>query len=90
MKRVHLLIKGRVQMVGFRYFTKRKAQSLNLNGWVKNLSNGDVEAVVEGEKSAIAGLIEFCHKGPLFAKVTNVKATEEPYQKEFKEFEIRY
>ena len=53
MKRFHLLIKGRVQMVGFRYFTRKKAQELGVNGWIKNLPDGDVEAVIEGEDSAV-------------------------------------
>jgi len=90
MKRFHLLIKGRVQMVGFRYFTRKKAQELGVNGWIKNLPDGDVEAVIEGEDSAVEQLIKYCKRGPLFADVTNIEIQERRYSKEFKQFEIHY
>lgn len=90
MKRIHLLIHGRVQMVGFRYSTARKAQQLGVKGWIKNLPSGEVEAVLEGEDFAVTQLIEFCKKGPLFAHVSNLEIKEEPYKREFKQFEIRY
>ena len=93
MKRFHLLIKGRVQMVGFRYFTRKKAQELGVNGWIKNLPDGDVEAVIGGEDSAVEQLIEYCKRGPLFADVTKIELQERSYSKEFKQFkqfEIHY
>ena len=57
-------IKGKVQGVGYRYFVYRKAQVLGLKGWVRNLSNGAVEAVFEGDEPSVARLLEACGEGP--------------------------
>ena len=89
MKRLHLLIHGRVQGINFRYYTRKKAVGLGLTGWVKNV-NDDVEVVAEGSEEKLKELIEFCQKGPLLAKVRDVKVKWEEYKREFKEFEIRY
>jgi acylphosphatase len=74
------LISGRVQGVSFRAYTKFEAQKLGLTGWVRNLSNGDVEALACGEASAVDRLQEWLHRGPPLAKVLHVQseATEEP------------
>ena len=90
MLRVHLFISGRVQMVGFRYSTRRKAQQLNITGWVKNLTDGQVEAVFEGENQAVHSLMEWCKEGPLLANVQKVEIKEEKYTGEFTTFDIRY
>ena len=71
-KRLHLIIHGRVQMVAFRYSTRRKANSLGITGWVRNNSDGTVEAIFEGEEDKLKEILEYCHKGPMLAKVTNL------------------
>lgn len=75
MKPVHyqIKIKGEVQGVGFRYFTRFKAQELGLFGFVTNESNGGVCIEVEGPQSAIDQFIEWCHEGPPSAEVQSVK-----------------
>ena len=72
MHRVHLVIQGRVQGVGFRYFVLRRAEALGLTGWVQNLANGDVEAEVEGPEDALRSLIERVREGPPAAHVERV------------------
>lgn len=90
MRRTHLYILGKVQGVGFRYETERKALSLGLKGWVKNLASGGVETAAEGEDDAIDKFIEYCHQGPYGAVVREVKIEEEKYEGEFKDFEIKF
>ncbi len=88
--RVHIFISGRVQGVLFRAETRRKARKLGLYGFVQNLSDGRVEAVLEGEKEKVEKLIELAKRGPFFAKVESIEIKEEEYQGEFDSFEIRY
>ena len=88
--RAHAFISGEVQGVGFRFHTQIKALNLGLKGWVKNLDNGDVEAVFEGEEDKVKEMIEWCKKGPWLAKVNNVKVEFSDYKCEFEVFEIRY
>jgi len=90
MKRVHVLISGKVQGVFFRANTRRKAMDLNIKGWIKNLSDERVEAVFEGEDSAVKQMIGFCRKGPFGANITKIELKEEKYTGEFTSFEITY
>jgi acylphosphatase len=69
----HVFISGFVQGVGYRQFVKKHAEELGLTGWVKNLPDGRVEAVFQGEKKLIEQLIEFCKKGPFMAEVEDVE-----------------
>ncbi len=69
---LHLLISGRVQGVGYRAWTQRTARKLALNGWVRNLTDGRVEAVVQGHVDAINQLVSDCQSGPPLARVTSV------------------
>jgi acylphosphatase len=70
---MHLIVKGRVQGVGFRDFTFRAAVKIGgLSGWVRNLDNGDVEILVQGLRSKIQELIVFCQQGPALARVDSV------------------
>ena len=85
MRRVHVLIKGKVQGVFFRRNALELAKKLDLKGWMKNVSKG-VEAVFEGEDEKIKDILEFCAIGPEGAKVTSIDVTEETYIGEFKEF----
>jgi len=81
MKRaVKLIISGTVQGVFYRKFVKDKADDLNLNGFVRNIENGKVEAVLEGDSEKIKEMIEECKKGPKFSTVTSVEVKEERFQ----------
>jgi acylphosphatase len=88
--RVHLLISGKVQGVFFRAATKREADSLGVKGWARNLQDGKVEAVFEGEEDVVKMLIDFCKHGPSRAVVSNVDVTREDYKGEFKAFRVEY
>jgi len=88
--RAHLFISGRVQCVLFRDSMKRKASELGVKGFVKNLSNGKVEAVIEGDRENINELVKWSQKGSLLAKVTDVAVNEEKYIGEFNDFVIKY
>jgi acylphosphatase len=87
-KRVRVIVSGRVQGVNFRYATVRKAQSLGLTGWVRNLHDGRVEAVFEGTTESVAAITEWCYSGPSLARVTAVDKREEPHKGEFNDFRI--
>ncbi len=88
--RVYLIISGFVQGVFFRAHTQEKALGLGLKGWVRNRSDGTVEAVFEGEKDKIEGMIGWCRKGPPGARVNDVSIKWEEYKGEFKDFDILY
>jgi len=87
--RAHVYVSGIVQGVFFRQKTKRQAESLGVNGWVRNLPDGTVEAVFEGEEREVRALVEYCRHGPSYAVVTNVDVLWEPYIEEFSGFETR-
>jgi acylphosphatase len=89
MKRAHALIAGKVQGVNFRYYTTEKALQLEVKGWVKNLSDGRVEILVEGEDEAADELIAWSHQGPPLAQVQSVVVTEEPFQGDLDNFHTR-
>ncbi|MBS7659106.1 MAG: acylphosphatase [Candidatus Bathyarchaeia archaeon] len=88
--RAHVFISGVVQGVFFRATTRREARKWGVNGWVRNLPDGRVEAVFEGEEEAVRRLIEFCKRGPPGAKVTHVDVIWEEYKGEFEDFNIIY
>ncbi len=90
MVRKHLFISGMVQGVGFRYSLKNVARSAGVTGWVRNLWDGRVEAVLEGENEAVERVVRWCHRGPVGALVKKVEVRDEPYRGEFGEFSIRY
>ena len=87
--RAHLFIDGRVQGVYYRAFTRDQASELGLNGWVRNMPDGRVEAVFEGPKERIEQVIVACQKGPPGARVSHMDISWEPLAGE-KGFEIRY
>ena len=70
--RLHFLVQGRVQGVGFRHATNEKATQLGVAGWVRNLPDGKVEVWAEGPQELVESLYEWCRRGPLFAKVLEV------------------
>ena len=88
--RVNVIISGRVQGVWFRASTKEKADQLGINGWVRNTSDGNVEAVFEGDEETIQKMLDWCHQGPQYARVENVKITKQEPSNEFSDFSIRY
>jgi acylphosphatase len=90
MKKVNIKIYGRVQGVFFRHNTKKVADKLNVKGWVKNNSDGTVEAVIEGDKKDVDRLINWCRKGPIGSKVEKIEVKEVRYRKEFDNFSIAY
>lgn len=73
----------------FRQKTKQQADSLGVNGWVRNLPDGGVEAVFEGDEEAVKALVEYCDHGPSYARVTNVNVVWEEYRGEFSDFKTR-
>jgi acylphosphatase len=88
--RAHVNISGRVQGVFFRQKTKQLAESRGVRGWVRNLENGSVEAVFEGEEYDVKALVDFCRKGPWGAVVTDFLVDWEPFKGEFQGFHIGY
>lgn len=87
--RARIIAEGWVQGVGFRNFVRNRANAQGVTGWVRNMDDGQVEAVFEGEKSAVDRLIEICRKGPIFAKVTDVKVQWEDNLERFSSFSIK-
>jgi acylphosphatase len=87
---MHVRIEGRVQGVFFRDFTLREARALEVTGWVRNLSNGGVEAVLEGEEGSVRALIGRLERGPPHARVERVEVVEEVDRREFDDFSILY
>lgn len=86
--RARVLIKGIVQGVFFRQTTMQQALSHGVNGWVRNLPDGRVEALFEGEEEAVKALVDFCKKGPRGASVTDIAVNWEPFKEQYKEFQI--
>jgi acylphosphatase len=88
--RAHVVISGRVQGVAFRIATVEEAQRLGLDGWVRNLRDGRVEALVEGERPKVEALVAWCHHGPPPARVMDVQVSWEPAQGGLGPFDITY
>ncbi len=86
--RAHIYVTGKVQGVFFRQNTKRQAQSRGVCGWVSNLPDGRVEAVFEGEETAVKEVVDYCRHGPSFAKVENCEVAFEDFKDEFTGFSI--
>jgi len=76
-QKIHVFISGIVQGVGYRIWTKTEADKLNLQGWVKNLPDGRVEAVFQGEASAVIKMLKLCRQGPSSAMVEQIESVEE-------------
>ena len=89
-KRLECNITGRVQMVMFRDFAMRKSRYLGLVGTVRNIKDGSVEVIVEGEEEKLKQLLIFLNKGPLLSKVDNVENSWGETTDEFSKFDIIY
>ena len=90
MKRVHLIVSGDVQGVGFRAWAKRQAVDLGLTGWVKNREDEAVELVAEGSKVELQELIKRCKRGPDIAWVKNIDVQWSEETREFVTFSVLY
>ncbi len=88
--RAHILVSGMVQGVFFRSKTKREADKHGVKGWVRNLYDGRVEVVLEGEEEVVKKIIDFCRKGPLHAKIKDVEVKWKDYKGEFRSFRIKW
>jgi len=88
-KRAHVYVSGRVQGVFFRATTRDNAQEKGVDGWVKNLDDGRVEAVFEGDPDAVDAMVDFCYEGSDMASVSTVEVEEEEPEG-LDEFTIRY
>jgi acylphosphatase len=88
MGRARVVVSGRVQGVGFRQHAVEQAQRLGLTGWVRNLPDGRVEALAEGEKAAVETLVAWCKRGPRLARVDEARVSWEPHRGEFADFRI--
>ncbi len=85
--RAHVFVSGIVQGVFFRQNTKRKADNARVVGWVRNLPDGQVEAVFEGDQQNVDQLVEFCRRGPPAARVETIRVHYDNYTGEFSSFE---
>ena len=88
--RAHVIVKGRVQGVFFRAETQHEAMRLGLSGWVRNLRDGSVEAVFEGEEENVRSMIQWSNHGPPAARVIDVSVRWEEYSGEFDRFSVTY
>jgi acylphosphatase len=86
--RLHIVVKGVVQGVGFRYFVHRHATKLELTGWARNLFNGDVEIEVEGERSLLEIFLAEVKVGPRSAHVKDLLIEWQPYENKYASFDI--
>lgn len=87
--RLHALVQGRVQGVGFRYFVLEQAQKLALSGWVRNLWDGRVEVLAEGEQANLEKFLIILRRGPIASRVSQVTETWQPASQEFSGFHVR-
>ena len=88
--RVKLAVRGQVQGVGFRYFTLRTAQELQLTGWVRNCEDGSVEAVLEGPEEFVSAALVDLRQGPAGGHVDALHSEKQPYRGEFDSFEVKF
>ena len=89
-RRVRAYASGRVQGVLYRDTTKRAADSVQAKGWVRNLPDGRVEALIEGTDDQVNMVLNFMEVGPSRAYVDSLEVIEEDYVGEFKDFQVRY
>lgn len=88
--RVHLIIHGYVQGIFYRASTRETALSLGLSGWVRNMADGNVEALFEGSIENLRNAVKWCRQGPPGAKVTRIDEKWTDSKAEFDSFEIRH
>lgn len=86
----HLRIHGKVQGVGYRFFATRVARRMGLKGWIQNMRDGAVEALVEGEKKAIDEWIEELREGPRYAEVTQIDQESKDFTGRLGDFDVKF
>ena len=89
-QRVHILISGKVQGVFFRQALKVVAKKNNVTGWVRNLTDKRVEAILEGDNNSVNSIIEWARVGPANSHVDNIEINNEEFKNEFSTFEVLY
>ena len=89
MRKVRILVTGRVQGVYFRMFTQNKAKQFGIKGYARNLPDGRVEIIAEADQSSIENFIKWCHKGPVTARVDHIEITELEADEVLASFEVR-
>jgi acylphosphatase len=89
MKQAHIFISGSVQGVGYRFFVKSWARTFGVVGWARNLPEGKVEAVFQGDEKSIKDLIGKCRKGPFLAEIKDIAIRWEDEKEEFGDFQVR-
>ncbi len=87
--RLHAIVEGHVQGVGFRYYVLNCAQQLNLTGWVRNTHEGNVEVIAEGKRADLNDLLDALKQGPRMSFVARVREDWEPARGEFRLFDVR-
>ena len=87
---LHLTVRGRVQGVGYRYYAQHSAAALGITGFVKNLPDGNVEVIAEGEHDALNKLVHLLKEGPSFAFVEGVDIKKIPAEGDFAHFTIKF
>tara|TARA_A100001391_G_scaffold73142_1_gene47026 strand:- start:10878 stop:11153 length:276 start_codon:yes stop_codon:yes gene_type:complete len=88
-KQKHCLISGRVQGVSYRYPAQQQAHQLGVTGWVRNLTDGRVELLIQGETEQLESMLKWAGQGPRFAEVTSLDISEQSPDQTFTDFEIR-
>jgi len=90
-RRISVIVRGRVQGVNFRWYTRQRAMESGIVGWVRNLRGGDrLKVVAEGSQEQLADLIRFLHEGPPSARVDDVEVAWEPASGEYRDFRVRF
>lgn len=90
MVQYEIKVNGRVQGVGFRYFTQKQATLFDLTGWVKNTPSGGVLVIVQGEKAILDTFVDYLRIGPSLSRVSNVTVTEMKITENFPDFRVKY
>ena len=86
---VKVIVSGRVQGVWFRARTRQRAEQLGIKGWVRNTTDGRVEAVFEGEEELVREIVEWCYHGPPMAKVSSVEVIKQEFTNNFDSFTVK-
>lgn len=86
--RAHVFVSGKVQGVYFRQNAMQTAKKYNTTGWVRNLDDGRVEVLIEGDEQNVRKIVEWCHQGPAASKIDTVDVRYETYTGEFSDFMI--
>ena len=89
-QRIRIFVTGKVQGVFFRQTLKVMAKKNDVFGWVKNLNDGRVESVLEGQEENVARIIEWAHRGPANARVDDIEICNEEFASEFTKFDVLY